>query len=141
MRKALYGLKQAPRVWFSKIESYFKKEGFEKSNYDHTLFLKRIGRKLLLVCLYVDDLIYTGDDEIMCKCFKLSMQQEFEMTDLRKMKFFLGVEVYQRRNSFVPKKSNPIVPGTFLSKSSSKCVDATLYKLLGSHNNAHAQSR
>ena len=47
LRKALYGLKQAPRAWFSKIESYFKKEGFEKSNYDHTFFLKRIGRKLL----------------------------------------------------------------------------------------------
>ena len=49
----------------------------------------------MLVCLYVDDLIYTGDDENMCKCFKLSMQHEFEMTDLGKMKFFLGVEVYQ----------------------------------------------
>ena len=36
LRKALYSLKQAPRAWFSKIESYFKNEGFEKSNYDHT---------------------------------------------------------------------------------------------------------
>ena len=50
---------------------------------------------MLLVCLYVNDLIYTRDNENMCKYFKLSMQQEFEMTDLGKMKFFLGVEVYQ----------------------------------------------
>lgn len=27
LRKALYGLKQAPRAWYSKIESYFLKEG------------------------------------------------------------------------------------------------------------------
>lgn len=31
LRKALYGLKQAPRAWYSRIESYFIKEGFEKS--------------------------------------------------------------------------------------------------------------
>lgn len=28
--KALYKLKQAPRAWFSRIEAYFVKEGFEK---------------------------------------------------------------------------------------------------------------
>ena len=107
--------------------------------------MKRIGKKLLLVCLYVDDLIYTGDDENICICFKLSMQQEFEMTDLGKMKFFLGVEVYQNEGGIhlCQKKyakevlerfnmsncnvvKNPIVPGTFLSKSDSKSVDATL---------------
>jgi hypothetical protein len=29
LKKALYGLKQAPRAWFSRIESYFSKEGFK----------------------------------------------------------------------------------------------------------------
>jgi hypothetical protein len=27
-KKALYGLKQTPKAWFSRIESYFLKEGF-----------------------------------------------------------------------------------------------------------------
>ncbi|KAI4336284.1 hypothetical protein L6164_014828 [Bauhinia variegata] len=43
LQKALYGLKQAPRAWFSRIESYFIKEGFERSPSEHTLFLKRKG--------------------------------------------------------------------------------------------------
>ena len=30
LKKALYGLKQAPRAWYSKLESYFMKEGFGK---------------------------------------------------------------------------------------------------------------
>ena len=30
LRRALYGLKQAPRAWYSRIERYFVKEGFEK---------------------------------------------------------------------------------------------------------------
>ena len=41
LSKALYGLKQTPRAWFSRIESYFIKEGFERSSSEHTLFIKR----------------------------------------------------------------------------------------------------
>ncbi|KAG5223030.1 Retrovirus-related polyprotein from transposon [Salix suchowensis] len=37
---------------------------------------------ILIVCLYVDDLIYTGNDECMFTKFKQSMMNEFEMTDL-----------------------------------------------------------
>ncbi|GJZ91353.1 retrovirus-related pol polyprotein from transposon TNT 1-94 [Tanacetum coccineum] len=48
-----------------------------------------------ITLLYVDDLIYTGNDKLMCEEFKKSMQHEFEMTDLGVMKYFLGVEVQQ----------------------------------------------
>ncbi|BBH07042.1 ADP glucose pyrophosphorylase large subunit 1 [Prunus dulcis] len=40
LKKALYGLKQAPRAWYSRIEGFFMKEGFEKCSHEHTLFLK-----------------------------------------------------------------------------------------------------
>ncbi|KAL0420697.1 UNVERIFIED_CONTAM: Retrovirus-related Pol polyprotein from transposon RE1 [Sesamum latifolium] len=43
LKKALYGLKQAPRAWYSRIEAYFMKEGFEKCDYEHTLFIKSEG--------------------------------------------------------------------------------------------------
>jgi hypothetical protein len=65
LRKALYGLKQAPRAWYSKIESYFVQEKFEKCPYEHTLFVKKCENKVLIVSLYVDDLIYTGSDAAM----------------------------------------------------------------------------
>ena len=96
LKKALYGLKQAPRAWFSRIEAYFLKEGFRKCPYEHTLFVK-IGdkEKLLIVCLYVNDLIFTGNDDVMFKEFKKSMMVEFEMFDLDMMHYFLGIEVVQ----------------------------------------------
>lgn len=96
LHKALYGLKQAPRAWFSRIEEYFIKEGLMKSQNEETLFFKtnKIGN-ILLVSIYVDDLIYTGDDESMMKDFKESMQKEFDMSDLGKMRYFLGIEVLQ----------------------------------------------
>ena len=149
LRKALYGLKQAPRAWFSRLETYFRREGFEKSNYDHTLFFKKDGSKLLVVSVYVDDLILTGNDEDMCTKFKSSMKEEFEMTDMGKMKFFLGVEVLQSSEGIhISQKKyakevlerfnmwscnsvkNPIVPGTAISKEGSRVADATIYQQL-----------
>ncbi|KAJ9560092.1 hypothetical protein OSB04_005252 [Centaurea solstitialis] len=96
LKKALYGLKQAPRAWYNRIEAYFLKDGFKKCSYEYTLFIKvKDGGKMLIVCLYVDDLIYTGNDETMFESFKSSMMAEFEMSDLGMMHYFLGIEVVQ----------------------------------------------
>ncbi|KAL0546984.1 hypothetical protein IC582_016904 [Cucumis melo] len=74
LKKALYRLNQAPRAWYSRINAYFTKEGFKKCPYEHTLFTKfGDGRKLLIVCLYVDDLIFIGNDSAVIEKFKRSM--------------------------------------------------------------------
>ena len=73
LKKALYGLKQAPRASYS--EAHFVKEGFERCNSDHTLFIQtRDGGKILIVSLYDDDLIFTGNDESMFIKFKLQKE-------------------------------------------------------------------
>jgi len=149
LKKALYGLKQAPRAWYNKIEAYFVRNGFDRCLCEHTLFTKsKEGGKILIVSLYVDDLIYTGNDGSMCKEFKRSMMAEFDMSDLGKMKYFLGVEVIQTSNGiFICQRKyahevlsrfgmencnavkNPIVLGTKLSKDDTGTkVDATLFK-------------
>ena len=149
LKKALYGLKQAPRSWYSRIEAYFMKEGFEKCDYEHTLFIKtRKEGKVLIVSLYVDDLIFTGNDVLMFTEFKNSMKDEFDMTDLGKMRYFLGLEVLQRSDGiFISQKKytlevlqrfgmgksnsvhNPIVPGFKLMKDEGGVkVDKTYHK-------------
>ena len=154
LKKALYVLKQAPHAWYSQIEAYLVKEGFEKCNCEHTLFIKRgDGGKILIVSLYVDDLIFTGNDVSMFVKFKNSMKLEFDMTDLGKMKYFLGVEVLQNPEGiyisqrkyekdvlerFRMKKSNsvknPIVPSVRLMKDEegSKVNDIMYKQLVGS---------
>src|SRR5208337_2058108 len=37
LKKALYGLKQAPRAWNTRIDKYFKKNGFKQCPYEHAL--------------------------------------------------------------------------------------------------------
>ena len=53
---------------------------------------------ILLVCLYVNDLIFTSNNLKMIKDFKKSTMHEFEMTDLSLMSYFLGIKVVQRED-------------------------------------------
>ena len=100
LKKALYGLKQAPRAWYSRIDSYLIENGFHRSESEPTLYTKVDEQgKMLIVCLYVDDLIFTGDYGI--ADFKVVMESEFEMTDMGLMKFFLGIEVQQSKVVFL----------------------------------------
>ena len=62
IRHALYGLKQAPQVWFAKFSSTISRLGYMASYYDSALFLHRTDKGTILLLLYVDDMIITGDD-------------------------------------------------------------------------------
>ncbi|KAG1337790.1 Retrotransposon protein [Cocos nucifera] len=96
LEKVLYDLKQAPRAWYSKINNHFIKNGFECSKNEPTLYKKCQGMtEILIVCIYVDDMIFTGNSISMMESFKVDMMSTFAMTDLGKMKYFLGMEVVQ----------------------------------------------
>jgi hypothetical protein len=96
LKKALYGLKQAPRAWYSNIDNYFMKKGFEKSKNEPTLYVKRQGMvDILIVALYVDDLIFTGNNLKMIEDFRKEMMMRYEMNDLGLLHHFLGIEIYQ----------------------------------------------
>lgn len=82
LKKALYGLKQAPRAWYSRINDHLLNIGFEKSLSESTLYVKHKGNNVLIVSLYVDDMLVTGDDTRLVEEFKQEMMKAFEMTDL-----------------------------------------------------------
>ncbi|MFS7974794.1 putative RNA-directed DNA polymerase [Helianthus anomalus] len=95
LKKALYGLKQAPRAWYSRIDGYFIKNGYERSINEPTLYVKKVDGEIIYVCLYVDDIIYTSSSLKLVKEFKRCMEHEFEMSDMGLLKLFLGLEVKQ----------------------------------------------
>jgi len=106
LKKALYGLKQAPRAWNTRIDTYFKENGFKQCPYEHALYTKKSVGNVMFVDLYVDDLILMGNNDEMIEKFKGTMIQEFEMTDLGLMRFFLGLEVRQgKMGTFVSHKN------------------------------------
>ncbi|GJX02404.1 retrovirus-related pol polyprotein from transposon TNT 1-94 [Tanacetum coccineum] len=95
LKKALYGLKQAPRAWYDKLSSFLIEHGFNKGIIDPTLFTRRHGRDILLVQVYVDDIIFGSTNPYFSKIFANLMKNNFEMSMMGELKFFLGLQVHQ----------------------------------------------
>ena len=93
LRLALYGLKQAPRAWFAKFSSTISRLGYMANHYDSALFLHRTNKCTILLLLYMDDMIITGDDISEIQELKDFLSQQFEMKDLGHLSYFLGLEI------------------------------------------------
>ena len=68
---------------------------FQRSENDPTLYFKKKENDILIICIYVDDIIYMGSSQYLIDGFKLSMISKFDMIDLGVLHYFLGLEVYQ----------------------------------------------
>lgn len=97
LHEALYALKQTLRVWNFIIDSYLQKNGFSRSSEEPSLYTQKLGSDFLLTLLYVDDLIYTSKSRSLLQKFKEATTNEFEMTYLGLMKYFLGFQVKQSK--------------------------------------------
>ncbi|XP_029129864.1 uncharacterized protein LOC109816369 isoform X2 [Cajanus cajan] len=106
LKKALYGLKQSPRAWFGRFTKVMVSLGYRQSQGDHTLFIKHSSTgKLTLLLVYVDDMIIAGDDETEKLALKEKLAAQFEMKDLGKLKYFLGIEVaYSKNGIFISQR-------------------------------------
>lgn len=79
----IWRLKQIPKAQYSHIDAYFEKEGFRKYPYEHTLFTKiKDGKKMLIICVYVDDLICIGNNISMIEKIEQFMISESDMSNL-----------------------------------------------------------
>ncbi|KAM1221425.1 hypothetical protein ACFX2J_009089 [Malus domestica] len=93
LHKAIYGLKQSPRAWYAKLSLVLEREDFLRSNVDSSLFVRNGTGGKLVVLIYVDDLIITGDNASEIGALKASLHQTFAIKDLGKLKYFLGIEM------------------------------------------------
>ncbi|GJV03052.1 retrovirus-related pol polyprotein from transposon TNT 1-94 [Tanacetum coccineum] len=94
-KKALYGLKQAHHAWYDKLSSFLIEHGFTKGIIDPTLFTRCHGGDILLVQVYVDDIIFGSTNLDFSKRFANLMKNNFEMSMMGELKFFLGLQVHQ----------------------------------------------
>ena len=59
----------------------------------------------MIVCLYVDDLLITSSNEEAIVVFKGQMMNEFEMSDMGLLSYFLGIEFRMTRYGIVMHQS------------------------------------
>ncbi|GJW99365.1 ribonuclease H-like domain-containing protein [Tanacetum coccineum] len=114
---SLYGLKQAPRAWFQRFASFVTRIGFQHSKIDTSLFVFNRGSDIAYLLLYVDDIVLTASSAALLQHIITSLHNEFAMTDLGSLNYFLGIS------------SQRSASGMFLSQS--KFVEEiTLYRSL-----------
>ncbi|GJV34885.1 retrovirus-related pol polyprotein from transposon TNT 1-94 [Tanacetum coccineum] len=107
--KALYGLKQAPRAWYDVLSKFLVDSGFQKGSIDTTLFIKKKGKHIMLIQIYVDDIIFGSTNPKYCTKFSELMVKRFEMSMMGEMKFFLGLQVNQFSNGIFINQSKYIL--------------------------------
>jgi hypothetical protein len=95
LKKTLYGLKHAPRAWYSRVDKYLQQTRFRKGSADNNLYIKISQGNILLIEVYVDDIIFGSDDDRLSQKFAKDMQNEFEMSLLGELSFFLELQIPQ----------------------------------------------
>lgn len=93
LQKAIYGLKQAPRAWFERLASTLVKLGFKTSNCDPSLFTLASNGHRVIILVYVDDIIITGDSLDLIQNLTTKLNDEFALKQLGNLEYFLGIEV------------------------------------------------
>ena len=104
LKKALYGLKQAPRAWNTKLNQILVGLKFQRYSKEPSLYRKEEKSGLLIVVVYVDDLLVTGTSLQSIVGFKQEISTKFEMSDLGKLTYYLGIEVQQCDDGIILKQ-------------------------------------
>ncbi|RVW62844.1 Retrovirus-related Pol polyprotein from transposon TNT 1-94 [Vitis vinifera] len=67
--------------------------GMNKCEKDHSVFYKKSAAGIILLVVYVDDIVITGNDHAGISNLKTFMHSKFHTKDLGELKYFLGIEV------------------------------------------------
>ncbi|GJR80533.1 retrovirus-related pol polyprotein from transposon TNT 1-94 [Tanacetum coccineum] len=143
LKKTLYGLKQAPKSWYDRLKAFLIKHNYSMGMVDNTLFTKKKDSNLIIVQIYVDDIIFESTCQEMCDDFTKIMHDEFEMSMMGELNFFLGLQIKQLDDGiffnqskyikemlkkFVLEDSKPIKTPMSMETKLTRDVDNTKYR-------------
>ena len=150
LKRSIYGLKQSPCCWNSALDCQLKAMGFAQTTSDPCLYVSTEG-EMFVIAVYVNDIVLAGKSNRKMSEVKNALASKFDVKDMGKLHYFLGVKVIQNQEgekiwigqpayaeSILQKfgmenakpVSTPVDTGTKLIKSTdeSEGVDQTLYQ-------------
>ena len=96
-KKSIYGLKQASREWYLKFDGTIRKFGFKENMKDNCVYTKFKNGKFIFLILYVDDILLASSVVNLLLETKKFLSSNFDMKDLGKVSFVLGIEIHRDR--------------------------------------------
>ena len=113
--KSIYGLKQASRCWNVALDSHLRSMGFTQSMSDPCIYMSG-GEDTFYIGVYVDDMILAGKDETEMKRVKEELSSKFDIKDLGKLSYFLGMSIIQNQEEKKTWMGQPTYTEKLLSK-------------------------
>ena len=107
LQRSLYGLKQSGRMWYNRLSEYLLKEGYVNNPICPCVFIKKSETGFAIITVYVDDLNLVGTPEELTKTTEY-LKKEFEMKDLGKTKFCIGLQIEHFPNGVLVHQSTYI---------------------------------
>lgn len=95
LKKSLYGLKQSGRNWYKLLNDHLEQDDFLRNLSDHCVYRKQIENDTIIVIIWVDYLIIAASNNDVLDTFKETMKSKFNMKDLGKISYFLGIHFEQ----------------------------------------------
>ena len=92
LRKSLYGLKQLGRMWYNRLSEFLIQKGYSNNDDCPCVFIKKSSNGFCIISVYVDDLNIIGSTHDIEEA-RNHLMTEFEMKDLGKTKFCLGIQL------------------------------------------------
>nr|GEV26283.1 hypothetical protein [Tanacetum cinerariifolium] len=109
VENTLYGLHQAPRARCETLSTYLLENRFRRGTIDKTLFIKKDRGDILLVEVYVDDIIFGSTKKFLCDEFEQMIHKRFQMSSMRDIIFFLGLQVKQKDDGIFISQDKSII--------------------------------
>ena len=93
LQKAIYGLKQAALQWNKLLYKSLVDFSFKKYTSDSGVYVKFIGKDIILIVIYVDDPLFLGSNKLQVLSHKKKFMQKWESRDLGEAKEYLGMRI------------------------------------------------
>jgi hypothetical protein len=90
--KSLYDLKQSGRMWYNRLKEFLLNKGYLNSDDCPCVFIRKSSTGFAIISVYVDNLNIIGHAKDIYEAHN-HLKKEFEMKDLDKTKFCLGLQI------------------------------------------------
>ena len=98
LKRSIYGLKQFSRQWNFKFHQVVVSYGFKIVEEDHCVYVKRSKDDFTILSLYVDDILFVANSKEFVKIVKDMLYSKFDMKDMDKAAYILGVKIFEDRS-------------------------------------------
>nr|GEZ19060.1 zinc finger, CCHC-type [Tanacetum cinerariifolium] len=107
--KSIYGLKHAPEQWHQKFDEVVLSNGYLLKQADECVYSKsdEFG-KGVIICLYVDDMLIFGTDQVQVDMTKEFLLSRFSMKDMEEADVILGIRIKHESNGIAISQSHYI---------------------------------